>query len=263
MLRANFVAALAVGVSWQHQANAQEVPPKFDVASVKVARPTERHGYNHTLTPGGVTMLGVSLGYCVRLAYGLSSIHPYELAGPIWMDPPTDVLVDIVAKTETPTSEGQVKLMLQMLLSERFKLAVHQEQREMAAYELRVISDSPALRKSTSGTERKMKPGKGREELFQNFSMADFALQLGPPLTTRPVVDKTGLDGAFDFRMDLGPYVTDPQTGALIVDAIGRVDTEGATFRALKDQLGLVLKPGHTLVNVLVIDHLEKTPSGN
>ena len=239
-------------------------PLRFDVASVKVAPPASPHGYRHQITPGGLTMLGVSMGYCIRLAYGLSWQRPYELSGPIWLDPPTDVLVDVIARTESPASEDQIKSMLQTLLIERFKLEVHQEKRSLPAYELIVASNGPLLRKSAPGSEMKVKPGtKSHETLFQGVSMAQFALNLGPPMTSRPVVDMTGLEGTFDFSLDLGRYMTDPETGKLVVDAIGRVDTEGAIFRGLRDQLRLALRPGRTSVDVLVVDHVEKTPTEN
>jgi len=53
---------------------------------------------------------GTTLGYCIRWAYG---VLPYQIAGPPWMDPPTDVLFDIDAKAGSPIPEPQLKLMLQ------------------------------------------------------------------------------------------------------------------------------------------------------
>lgn len=259
-----FAAALGMLESCTATGQVQSPPLKFDVASVRAAHPVIRQGYRHQLTPGGLTMLGVSMGYCIRLAYGLSSQRPYELVGPIWLDPPTDVMVDVVAKTDTPASEDQIKSMLKALLVERFKLEVHREKRSLPAWELVTAANSSALRKAAPGGEMKMKPGtKSHETLFESVSMAQFALHLGPPATSRPVVDMTGLEGTFDFSLELGRYMTDPESGKLIVDAIGRVDTEGAIFRGLRDQLGLALRPGRTLVEVLVVDHVEKTPSEN
>lgn len=257
-------AALGMLESCIAIAQVQSLPLKFDVASVKVAHPVIRQGYRHQITPGGLTMLGVSMGYCIRLAYGLSWQRPYELSGPIWLDPPTDVLVDVIAKTESPASEDQIKSMLQTLLIERFKIEVHREKRSLPAYELVVGSNGPVLRKSAPGGEMKMKSGtKSHEMLFESVSMAQFALHLGPPMTSRPVVNMTGLAGTFNFSLELGRYMTDPETGKLVVDAIGRADTEGATFRGLRDQLGLALRPGRTSVDVLVVDHVEKAPTEN
>jgi uncharacterized protein (TIGR03435 family) len=262
MIRTTIRAAL--GMLASSAAVGQALPPRFDAASVRIAHPAKPHGYQHQINPGGLTMLGVSMGYCIRFGYGLNWQRSYELAGPIWLDPPTDVLVDVVAKTESPASEDQIKSMLQTLLIERFKLAVHREKRSLPAYELVVASNGPVLRKSAPGSEMKVKSGtKSHEDLFQAVSMAQFALYLGPPMTSRPVVDMTGLEGTFDFTLDLGRYMTDPETGKLVVDAIGRVDTEGAIFRGLRDQLGLALRPGRTPVDVLVVDHVEKVPTEN
>lgn len=236
---------------------------RFAVASVRPVSQASPNGYNHTVNPGGISMLGVSLGYVVRLAYGLTVQRPYELVGPVWLNPPTDVLVSIVAKTDEPASEEHIKLMLQTLLKERFHFTAHREDRELPVYDL-VVTKKDMLRPATPGAEMKIKSGKGQELLLQSVTMDQFALQLGhTAATSRPVINKTGLDGTFDFKLDLGPYITDPETGKPVVDAIGRIDVEGATIRALKEQLGMELKPDRGSISVLVIDHLDKTPTGN
>src|SRR5438105_2784488 len=76
--------------------------PAFEVASVKRSTEPNRGGYRHQITPDSLTMLHVSMGYCycIRLAYG--ALRPYDLAGPAWIDPPTGVLIDILAKTGKP-----------------------------------------------------------------------------------------------------------------------------------------------------------------
>jgi len=249
------VAAMAVCGS------AQET--RFDTAAVKAVDLSRPGGYRHTMNAGGVSMSGVSLGYVIRLAYGIPLQRWYELAGPEWLNPPTGVLVEIVAKTDTPASEDRIKLMLQTLLRERFRMESHREMREVPAWDLVMSGKKDGLKRAAPGGEMKMKNGNGREWIFQSFTMGQLATQLGHPITTRPVVNKTGLTGAFDFTLDEGPYVIDPATGQLIVDAIGRVDTESAMMRALKDQLGLELKGSHIPVSVLVVDRLDKTPTGN
>jgi uncharacterized protein (TIGR03435 family) len=92
--------------------------------------------------------------------------------------------------------------------------------------------------------------------------MALLARYLGPPTTSRPVIDKTGLSGVFDFEIDLGPYILDAD-GKQIVDHRGAIDSEGAKMQALRDQLGLALKADRAPFRVLVIDHIEKTPTVN
>ncbi len=234
--------------------------PAFDVASVKIARGgPEANGYNHQISPLGLTALHISMGYCIRLAYGVQ--RSYELVGPVWIDPPTENLFDVTAKVDSPVSADQIKLMLRSLLAERFKLVAHRENRDMPAYALTVGPRRPALKVSNGATPMRIRPGKTPYELLcEHVSMEQFAQQLGPPMTSRPVVDKTNLKGYFDFQLDLARYILDAGTGKPMVDARGAVDTESATLRAVADQLGLVLKPVRAPVGVLVVDHVDKTP---
>ena len=99
--------------------------------------------------------------------------------------------------------------------------------------------------------------------IFQHVSMAQLALQLGPPMTSRPVVDRTGVSGSFNFTLDLDRYLTDPETGKIVTGANGKIDLEGAVFRAVHEQLGLTMRPGRAAVEVLVVDHVEKKPVEN
>jgi len=243
-------------------ARGQEARPAFDAASVtpwKGAPPST--GYRHQINPGGLTMLHVSLGYCIRLAWDVKT--GYELIGPGWINPPTEVLIDITARTGRPATEDEIRLMLQTLLIERFKLAIHREKRELPVYELLKVRDDRALRRSAAPGDPKMKPGQAPySDVFQNVTMAQLAQRLGPPLTSRPVIDRTGLDGAFDFELDFGPYVLD-SAGKPILDARGAIDSEGAALQAVRDQLGLALKSARAPFDVLVIDRVERTPTGN
>jgi uncharacterized protein (TIGR03435 family) len=71
------------------------------------------------------------------------------------------------------------------------------------------------------------------------------------------------LPGSFDFNLDLARYILDASTGRPVLDAHGAVDTEGATIRAVPDQLGLILKPGRVPISVLIVDRVEGIPSSN
>jgi uncharacterized protein (TIGR03435 family) len=255
--------AFVVLVLASPQAQSQPARPAFDVASVKLAvGPPAPGGYSSQITPTGITMMHVSLGYCIRIAWSLK--RSYELVGPGWLDPPTDVLVDIVAKTSSPVAEDEVRLMLQRLLMERFKLSAHTESRDLPMYSLVAIRKDPALRIADGKSGPKVTSGaKPYSQAYHDFSMAQLAMQLGPPMTSRPVIDKTGIEGSFDFELDFGPYILDPETGKQIVNVRGAVDSEGAAIQALRDQLGLALKADRAPFPVLVIDHVEKTPTAN
>ncbi len=252
-------AAVGPNVSGQ-----DSTPLQFDVAVVRAVHESEPGGYRHQITPTGVTMRAVSMGYCIRLAYGLSVQRPWELTGPSWIDPPTEFIYDISAKTSGPTTEDQIKAMLQTLLADRFKIVVHREKRSLPAYALMRTGNAPSIRTSDPNGSRNVKRGaKPYELIFEHATMADLALQLGPPMTSRPVFDATNLPGYFDFALDLGRYVADPETNAPVLDARGVIDTEAATLRAVRDQLGLVLRPDRSEFEILVIDHVEKRPTAN
>jgi uncharacterized protein (TIGR03435 family) len=238
--------------------------PHFDVATVKAVNEPDPGGYRHQITPQGITMRAVSMGYCVRLAYGLSAQRPWQLAGPAWIDPPTEFLYDIIAKTDKSTSEDQLKVMLQALLADRFKLVSHRDRRKLPAYALSLTKNPPLLQSSEPNRTRRIVPGPKPYQLtFEHVSMSDLAQQLGPPMTPRPVFDATGLTGSFNFTLDLGRYILDPATGTPTLDASGMIDSEGATLRAVREQLGLMLRPDQGEFEVLVIDHVEKRPTAN
>ena len=99
-------------------------PPSFDVASIRLSEPG-RESIEHV--PGSLTMRHVRLTACIRWAYG---IQEYQVSGPGWLN---DIRVDIVAKAGTPVPEAELRRMLQTLLTERFKLAVHRQAKEIPA----------------------------------------------------------------------------------------------------------------------------------
>lgn len=240
----------------------QSAAPAFDVASVKVATGVRRGGYTHRITPTSLTMLHVSMGHCLRLAYDIRTA--YELVGPAWLDPPTFNEYDVVAKVDHPVSEDQIRAMLRMLLATRFGLRAHRETRDLPVYLLEVSKPMAALRNAAgTGKAKRTSCEKPYCDRFTNYSMAQLALELGPPMTARPVIDRTNLSGTFDFELDISHYVLDPETGKPVLDYRGAIDTESAVVHALPQQLGLTLKPARAPYLVLVVDHVAKTPSEN
>jgi uncharacterized protein (TIGR03435 family) len=89
----------------------------------------------------------------------------------------------------------------------------------------------------------------------QHATMAEFVKHLAGPLRT-PVVDQTGLTGRYDFTVNLSSYFADTKPGE-------QPDITGIVMSALRDQLGLNLESRKQPVEILVIDHVEKTPTGN
>jgi uncharacterized protein (TIGR03435 family) len=248
---------LAVTLLWCAFALAQS----FDVASFTRLPPGARHGgTTREITPLSLTIRNATLGNSILWAYGYEN---YRVIGPNWRDYPTDVVFNIAAKIASPVSEAGIKRMFQNLLKERLGLAFHLENRDLPVYALVVDRGGPRFQKSTSTGDQSMKSAGMYATKFERISMAQFALTMDPPWTSRHVIDETGLPGVYDFTLNLAPYVLDPQTGKAILDARGAIDEETALIQALPRQLGLRLERKTAPMEVMVIDRAEKDPTAN
>jgi uncharacterized protein (TIGR03435 family) len=199
---------------------------------------------------------------------------------------------DVLAKvtTNSPGSAPQVdetdlRLMLKALLIDRFKMVTHYEDRPITAYTL--LANKPKLQKAdaTNRTSWKESPpqaiGKdprdqnpviGRMVTCTNMTMAQFAdlLQpIAPGYIHSPVLDATGIEGAYDFTFSfsgIGQLQSAGRGGDSGAGASGiPADPNGALslFDALNKQLGLKLESQKRPVPVLVIDHMEEKPTEN
>ena len=228
------------------------------------------------------------LSQVFRIAFGLS--WDFEISGPGWLDTER---YTISATIPPGTTQEQFRLMLQNLLAERFGLKFHHDHRIVPAYDLVVASGGPKLKESdpranatplaspqsrTPAVDNDGFPvlpqGRDFAQLLENrrnrisarMPMLAFAGRLERE-TGRPVRDKTGLSGTYDFRLDysiegLGGqrWVAMAQQG---LDA-GAPDDGGPTlFNALQQQLGLKLEDRKEPFDIIVIDHLEKVPTEN
>jgi uncharacterized protein (TIGR03435 family) len=233
----------------------------FDVASIKPSpRQVGRDANNQvSITPSGFTGRNVTLKRLVVQAYGL---QPYQIfGGPNWLD---GAEYDVDAKADGPLTKERLAAMLRTLLAERFHLAVHHDARELRVYELTVDkggpkihpiqdSDAPAAKGAAAG------PRGFRGDLQQFANLLSIQLSIpvmddptrpsiasGPPV---PVVDKTGLQGIFDFNVEIRP-----ETG---------VDMYTLWQRVLREQLGLRLESRKDRADVLVVDGAERIPTTN
>jgi uncharacterized protein (TIGR03435 family) len=223
----------------------------------------------------------------ISIAYSPpQSETPIPLAGgPIWLDSDR---FDIVAKPEGNATPAQMALMLRSLLAERFKLAVHMEARELPIYELVLARadaklgpllhksdvDCIAIRAAQQGAPRTpFTAGSPRPncDYFGGFGRIagggtdiDELVGLLSRMVDRPVVNKTGLSGNYDFDLTFTPDVPVdrmPSPGSPLLPP--GFDPNGPSiYTALQEQLGLQLKSARGPVDVLVIDHVER-PSKN
>ncbi len=230
-------------------------PPRFDVASVKALPELAHYHTRSDVTPTGIRFEAYPLGFLIRWAYGLHPYQAFETVGPAWLEPGLGcVRYDVEAKTEHPVPVEQLRLMLRTLLAERLKLLVHQESREMTVCALAVARDGPKLRRSEK--EDMTFTADGDLLHFQGALIGrldEWLYQYVPYL----IVDETGLAGRYDFDLDFMRYRDLATSGPG-----GRIDMTASVNKAL-EPLGLRLERKRRAVEVVVIDHAEKTPTEN
>jgi uncharacterized protein (TIGR03435 family) len=245
MLRAAFLLCAAVALL------AQSAPPQFEAASI---RPSDRDELSAPsgceTTPGLVRCTNVTLKRAIVGAYDV--VPDRVLGGPDWID---SDCYQITARTNQPLAGETLDAMLQALLAERFQLRLHRETRTREAFVLEVAKNGPKLHPAGDAA-RSYYNGHGHMEAT-SVSMSMFAGVLSRQLGL-PVVDRTGLSGAFNFKLVWNP--DSPLTLELGTSAASDAGVE--LFNAIQQQLGLVLRARRMAVEMLVIDHAEK-PSDN
>jgi uncharacterized protein (TIGR03435 family) len=220
---------------------------RFDVASIR-ANP-DRSDPTFVVNPGGLIYSRVSLSDCIEAAYG---VKPYQISGPEWLRREN---FDITAKADGTHSKDEIMQMLQALLADRFKLALHHELKEQPVYALVPGKNGAKLRRSEGEGQFSMGPAAGGIG-FQKTSMSEFAGRFLSvvPMIGRPVLDKTGLPGLYDFTLQLNP-TANGDAGAIKRAAV----EEGfSLFAYALDQLGLRLESERASIDFLVVDHVER-----
>jgi uncharacterized protein (TIGR03435 family) len=307
---------------WEKAAGGKQ---EFDVASVREDKTGASSHSNFSLdngnawftvskkdvlAPNGTLFSSISLPllHYVTFAYKLSGTEELALRMDYWAGLELHVpdwvrndRFDIEARTAEPATKDQMRLMMQSLLAERFKLAVHWEAREVPVYGMVLVTPGmpgPQLKPHPAGDDcattalpesSDSNAGGGAQGAHaatanaalpipcgmmarlpasaqgahrfggRNVTMKMLAesmpFQTGLATLERPLIDKTGLTGGFDFSIEWTPPEDMGQPGD--------VGAFGAPYReALKKQLGLKLEPEKAPVEVLVIDHVEQ-PTAN
>ncbi|HXS94361.1 MAG TPA: TIGR03435 family protein [Candidatus Limnocylindrales bacterium] len=226
--------------------------PAFDVASVKPSlQAGDRININlGTVSHGEVTLGNATLSECIQFAYGLMSED--QVAGPDWIRDRA-LRVDVIGKSKPEKPRDELLAMLRGLLTERFELRMHREQRPLAHYELLpgkgAVKFSESRDQSQGGTVLK---GYGRGKLqYAHLSMDRLALLLSRQMKAI-VIDRTGLRGYYDVDLQWSPDDA-PPAGVPLPDV----------FAAVRDQAGLKLAAAKTPVEVIVVDSALKVPLAN
>ena len=262
-----FVATV-LGIQTVAYANAQNgtTPLAFEVASVKVAPMGPNgvrggcHGIDSVYGPqqrveapplGRCVITDARLSHLIGIAYGVSMLN--LKTGPDWIQR-GDLRFNIEAKAEEPskTTEQQLLTMLQNMLLERFQLRFHYETSETSGFALVIAKNGPKLQPSKSDETRLSFTGPEGKMVLKPFPgqpISMTARKVPIPMLLDllsavgghgPGVDKTGLDGEYDFTLswdeEAGPDLS----------------------TALRDQLGLRMEAEKVAVSVFVVDSAQK-----
>ncbi len=221
--------------------------PAFEAASIK---PDDSGGNYIEAKPGSLNAHSATPATLITWAHGVQSSQ-VSAANPAVSGLLESARYSIVAKTAGPVRDSELRLMLQALLADRFKLAFHRESREIRVLALVVEKNGPKFHQSEGEGESKQQATSKLARRWTWTTMAQLANSLGEAMQA-PVQDHTGLPGQYDISLDLTPYLTPGE----------RPDLAAMMVSAVRDQLGLKLEPRRAAADVLVIDHLEK-PAAN
>ncbi|AFL86457.1 Protein of unknown function (DUF3738) [Terriglobus roseus DSM 18391] len=196
----------------------------------------------------------------IALAYG---VKPEMVqGGPSWLELPR---FDVTAKADPKTSDAELKRMLQALLADRFKLVVHKGEAPMPAFLLTAPSGKPKMQQSKDGETKSCKadttpPAPGEVPLFvlacthmSSEEIATFLSQAAGNFLTEPVLDQTGLEGAWDFTLSFTGPRERAKAGAAAV----------SIFDAVEKDLGLKLELKTAPRLVWIVDSVTEKPTPN
>ena len=224
----------------------------FEAASIRLIDPNapepDTPPQRQQFPTNRLTMHYASLGYLICMAYG---VDWHRTSG--WPDWINTERYDFNAKVEGNAllTQEQIEPLLQNLLQERFHVKVHQEHKIVPGYALIIAKGGPKLQPNKGAPFHGMI---GNSEIrFWNESIRSFALIFETPVE-RPIVDRTGLEGTYDFDLNFAPEDTPSNPADSKLPDI---------FTALQEQLGLKLVPQKVPVEYLVIDHVDKIPTDN
>jgi uncharacterized protein (TIGR03435 family) len=238
----------ALALSLLNPAPAQS-PQSFETAVIRPTQAAANAGTSVELFQGGrIKIVNEPIKLLIRMAFQLQNAQ--IMGGPEWLEA---ARYDIEAKTGLPEKikPDQLGSLMQSLLAERFSLKFHREMRELTVYALETAKDGPKLKPKSEGESSSSNTtgGPNASHLTATAtSMELLAGYMGNRLGCI-VLDKTGLTGGYDFKLDWSPDESPASTLPSLVTA-------------LREQLGLRLELHKSPVEVLVIDSIGK-PSEN
>jgi uncharacterized protein (TIGR03435 family) len=223
----------------------------FEVATIK-PNGSGGGGSSTDSTNGLLRITNQTLRNFIQYAY---NVRDFQISGgPSWMGSDR---YDIAAKPESPAHDQQIKQMLQTLLSDRFQLRFHRETREGAGFALVVGKNGPRLQPARESNSSGITSGRNSSTGLltlsgKRASLDEIAANLAARLE-RPVFNKTGLAGKFDFELSWVQDLTPSGAGVPSPSASGP-----SLVTAVQEQLGLRLESQKGPVDILVIDQVSR-----
>jgi uncharacterized protein (TIGR03435 family) len=227
-------------------------------------------------TADGVDGSAATLSMLVQYAYGLHSEDQVSGA-PDWTKADRfevqarmgEAEIAAMDKLDRVDKNARLKQMMRALLAERFKLKVHSETKQVPVYDMVVAKGGSKLTDAATDTSDHLLKGKDGTPLHgvlswptgkvvaQGYSAKNLADFLSQPICAlgRPVMDKTGLTGTYNFTLDWSP----PHPGVRFGGDSNSTSPDDAPsiFTALGD-IGLKLQPATGSIEMIVVDHAEK-----
>jgi bla regulator protein blaR1 len=271
------IAVLSLLTSWDLRAQEPSAPLKFEVASIKPSASDERRVGIMFQPGGGLKVANAPLKMIIAFAY---DVRDFQLSGgPGWIgsdrfdiEARPERTADDPASVNDPTKmtdeqrktvQEQMRERVRNLLAERFQLVIRRESKEQSIYGLVAGKNGSKLKEAQGGRGPMLRIG-GRGQLSgQGVEVAMLANTLSA-LVGRPVIDKTGLTGRYDFTLNWSPDPGQPAGpfGQLPPEAPPSDASGPSLFTAIQEQLGLRLESEKGPAELLVIERVEK-PSEN
>jgi uncharacterized protein (TIGR03435 family) len=260
-----FLALTACAIPAQSPASPPTPRPKFDAFEVATIKPVDNDPKSgRYLIMQGVNRF-IGKNYTLKLLIAAAyNLNPKTISGgPAWLESDHWDIAAVTPGDLRPNHDEQMS-MLRALLADRFKLTFHREQKDFSIYQLELAKggsklkpsimapDDPPQLISTVYPQRIVLPAR-------NVSMSDLAILMQRAMLDRPVIDKTGLSGRFDFDLEWAPDET--QFGGEVPVASADAPSP-PLFIALQQQLGLKLEATRGPVEALLVDTVER-PSAN
>lgn len=250
-----FVAILAAAAASGLAQTPQPVMQSFDAASIKPAKPGTR-GYSIQPLPGRVSAQNVTLKLLIAEAY---HVYDFQISGgPKWLD---DDRYDVEAKAagEATPNKNQLRAMLRSLLADRFSLTIHHDTKEMQVFALEAAKGGTKAQPAKHPDSPVMFRVFQRRQITAENAPLDYLTEALTWLLGRPVLDQSGLEGSFDYKLEWAPDELQIQAQEAPPQTDGSAPSLSA---ALQQQMGLRLVSKKDAVDLIAVDKAER-PTAN